>query len=606
MTVYATAPDIEVPVLIVGAGPAGLACSNLLSRYGVEHLLVEKYAGTSPSPRASVINQRTVEIFRHLGLEQRLSAVSTPVEMMANTVWTTSLAGLEVARTSCWGMGPDRQGDYRRGSPSTVMNCPQTVLEPLLLEAAQEHPQGDLRFRHEFVSMEQDDVSVTALVLDKENERSLTVRCQYLIGADGARSRVVEQAGLVIEGETNLGAALTIWFKADLAKYIQHRPGALFWNVSPGVDTFPGAGVLFCHKPWNDFVVAVGYDPAEPPPHTEEWATERIRELVGDATVEPEIHGFYDWVINHQVAATYSSGRVFCMGDAVHRHPPTNGLGLNTSIADAYNLAWKLSAVLKGDAGTDLLDTYSTERQPVGRQAVDRAFQSAGEMAAVPQAIGFVTGQSQAEGEAALDTLYSPGPEGEARRRALSDALALMDYQFNAQGVELGYRYRGGASVGDGTPEPGSSRDPELYYDPTTWPGAHLPHAWLDDGQQRVSTLDLVPPVGFSLLTGIGGDDWSNAAATAARELGVPVEVHQIGTRSGPKDVYGDWAEVRGVSAAGAILVRPDRHVAWRSEDLPDVASKRLIEVLRAILCQDQRSSRQATAEPTTASSSAR
>ena len=190
------------------------------------------------------------------------------------------------------------------------------------------------------------------------------------------------------------------------------------------------------------------YDPAtESIPHTEDFAVERIRQIVGDPTITPVIKGFSTWTINHQVAARYQDGRVLAIGDAVHRHPPTNGLGLNTSIADAFNLAWKLAMVLRGQAGQALLDTYSSERQPVGRQVVDRAMQSAQEMVAVKEALGFVPDQSEADGWAALDGLYQPGPAGDRRRAALREALALMNYQFNAHGVELGYRYRSGAIV---------------------------------------------------------------------------------------------------------------------------------------------------------------
>ena len=577
--------DREVPVLIVGAGPAGLATSNLLSRYGVRHVLVEKHLGTAHTPRAHIVNQRTVEIFRHMGIEERLLAVATPGELMANNVWHTSLAGRELARIWAWGTGPDRSADYRAASPSPMANAPQTRLEPVLLEAASEHPEADLRFGHELVSYTQDADGVSALIRERATGDTYRVRSAYLVGADGARSKVVEQAGLPIEGESGLGGAVNVWFEADLSQYLAHRPGVLYWHAAPGTPFLTGAGTLICHKPWTEFVMVIAYDPAtETIPHTEKFAVERIRQIVGDDTINPTIKGFATWTINHQVAARYQDRRVFAMGDAVHRHPPTNGLGLNTSIADAFNLAWKLALVVHGQAGAGLLDTYTQERQPVGRVVVDRAMRSVAEMAEVHHALGFSPGQSEEDGWAALRELDQPGPTGEVRRAALRAALELMNYQFNAHGIELGYRYSEGAVVPDGTPEPQPARDPQLYHQPTTRPGASVPHAWLDRGRQRVSTLDLVSGTHFSLVTGIGGEDWVEAAVAATRATGAAIDVHAIGPHDGLLDAYGDWAGVREIDSSGAILVRPDRHIAWRAHEFTPEAAKTLTDVVRQLL----------------------
>jgi 2,4-dichlorophenol 6-monooxygenase len=577
--------DIDTSVLIVGAGPAGLASSNLLARHGVHHVLVEKHPGTAHTPRAHIVNQRTVEIFRHLGLEERLLAVATPNELMTNNIWHTSLAGLEVARLQTWGTGPDRVADYLRASPSPMANCPQTVLEPVLLEAARERPEADLRFGHEFLHYTQDPDGVTATVRERATGTELTIRCRYLIGADGGRSRVVEQAGLPIEGEAGLSHAMNVWFEADLSRYLAHRPGVLYWNSAPGTPFLTGGGTLICHKPWHEFVMVIAYDPAtEDMPQTEEFAFARIRRIVGDDSIEPVIKGFSTWTINHQVAARYRDRRVFAMGDAVHRHPPTNGLGLNTSIADAFNLCWKLAMVIQREADPALLDSYDAERQPVGRQVVDRAMQSVVDMAQVQAALGFAPDQSEADGWAALEGLYQPGPAGDRRREALREAVALMNYQFNAHGVELGYRYRAGAVVPDGSPEPAPERDPELYYRPTTWPGAHLPHAWLERAGRRISTLDLVDGTHLTLLTGIGGDGWTEAAGAAGRATGVPIDVHSIGIRDGLLDTTGDWARQREVDTTGAVLVRPDRHVAWRAASIGPDSARELTEAVRRLV----------------------
>src|SRR5580693_9876324 len=194
---------VDVPVLIVGAGPAGLALSVALSRYGVGHLLVERHGGTAHTPRAHIINQRTVEILRHLGISDRFHAVATPQHLMADNLWVTTLAGLEVARSETWGTSAERAADYRMASPEPMANCPQTVLEPMLLGAARDTG-ADIRFGWEFISLVPDQGGVTSVIQERDGQATLTVRSQYVIGADGARSRVLGQAGLTAEGPDDL------------------------------------------------------------------------------------------------------------------------------------------------------------------------------------------------------------------------------------------------------------------------------------------------------------------------------------------------------------------------------------------------------------------
>src|ERR1700722_6175991 len=555
----------QVPVLIVGAGPAGLALSVALARYGVEHLVVERHHGTAPTPRAHIINQRTIEIFRHLGISDRFHAVATPQHLMANNLWVTTLAGLEVARSETWGTSAERAADYRAASPEPMANCPQTVLEPMLLAATRDMG-ADIRFGWEFIHLAQDQDGVTSVVQERDGEATLTVRSQYVVGADGARSRVLGQAGLTVEGPDDLARAANIWFRADLSRYLAHRPGVLTWNVMPGPLPPLRLGTLICHKPFTEFVLAFMYDPAQVSLDAlgNEELKQRISAFVGE-DVDAEILGVAGWQVRAQIAPGYAAGRVFCMGDAVHRHPPTNGLGLNMSIADAYNLGWKLALVLAGRAGAALLDSYSAERQPGGARGAQRPIPSRQEGAAIEAALGYEPGQPEEEGWQALNTLYEPGPAGDERRNALRKAIELSNYQFNAHGVELGYPYRSDVIVDDGSPDSPPVRDPQLYYQPTTRPGARVPHARLERDGVPVSSLDLVDDLGFALLTGVGGEAGRGPAAEASARAGVPVRVHVIGGRDGVIDPYGEWASLREAETTGCVLVRPDRHVAWRS-----------------------------------------
>src|SRR5260370_32431152 len=205
---------VEVPVRVVGAGPAGRALSVALSRYGVGHLLVERHRGPAPTPRAHIINQRTVEILRHLGISNRFHAVATPQHLMASNLWVTTLAGLEVARSETWGTSAERAADYRTASPEPMANCPQTALEPMLLAAARDTG-ADIRFGWEFICLAQDHAGGTTVVRERDGGATLTVRSRYVIGADGARSRVLGEAGLTAEGPDDLARAANSWFRAD-------------------------------------------------------------------------------------------------------------------------------------------------------------------------------------------------------------------------------------------------------------------------------------------------------------------------------------------------------------------------------------------------------
>jgi 2,4-dichlorophenol 6-monooxygenase len=571
---------IETDVLVVGAGPAGLTASALLARAGVRAIGITKYGGTADSPRAHITNQRTVEVLRDLGVEGRLREAAMPQNIMGTQIFATSFAGMELSRTMAWGAGIDRRTDYERASPSAMCNISQHKLEPIILEAALRHG-AQIRFNSELVDLRQDREAVTAKIRDRLSESEYEICCKYLIGADGGRSIVASKAGFEFEGQFNIGEAISVWLDADLTKYTAHRSGAIAFITPQSGDIW--MSIWPCVTPWtewNPFFFRHGWAPGS----TDENVLKGyIRDAIGDPEVPFTIRKITRWQVNHVVAAEYRMGRVFLAGDAAHRHSPANGLGSNTSVQDSYNLAWKLALVLSGRANDSLLDSYSTERQPVGRQVVNRAMKSHNEIEPWSQAAGLRPGMSKEDARTNLDELFGASDRGEQRRRALLAGVQLMDYQFNAHGVELGQRYRSGA-IRSTEPFPEYQRDPELFFQPDTVPGSHLPHVWVQHDGAQVSTLDVAEPAGFTLLTGIDGQAWTEAAKTVATELGVQIKAAGVGLRQEFDDLQGEWTKIRGVSDRGCVLVRPDRFVAWRSWGLPSDPTAELRRVMVSLL----------------------
>ncbi len=569
---------IRTDVLVVGAGPAGLTASCLLAQLGVEALTLTKF-GTANAPRAHITNQRAVEILRDLGIEEAVKARALPHDLMAKQVFATSFAGRELSRMMTWGTGDDRIGEYRAASPCEMCNVAQHVLEPILLERARALG-ADVRLHHEVVEVTQDEEHATARVRPRDGSPEFEVVARYVLGCDGARTVVGRDGGFEFEGEAGLGDAVTVWIEADLSRYTAHRSGALFVTVTPGSEDL--VSIWTCVEPWSEWSTIFIRPGLAPNDLDESVVIESVRAAIGDDAVAFKIKKVSPWQFNHVVASGYRRGRLFIAGDAAHRHPPANGLGSNTSMQDSYNLAWKLALVLRGQAGEGLLDTYDAERQPVGRQIVDRANQSVREMGGWFATLGLRPDMSAEEADARLAELY--GPDGESQRAALLAALDLTNAQFNAHGIELGQRYRSRAVAPDGTPPPEPTRDPVLHYEPSTYPGSPLPHAWLAVGDQDVSTLDLCAYDRFTLLTGAGGQPWLDAAAKVSAELGVEVAGVRVSLGLDINDVYSDWSRRREIGDTGCVLVRPDRIVAWRSPDAVEEPQKALTEVMSHVL----------------------
>lgn len=580
--------DITTDVLIVGTGPAGSATAALLATYGIENLVINRYRWLASTPRAHITNQRTMEVLRDLGKEVEAEAYlyGTHQDLMGENVFCTSLAGEELGRMRSWGKHPLSRAEHLLSSPSHMNDLPQTYMEPILFKTACSRG-SQSRMSTEYLRHEQDADGVTTICLDRLTGKEITIRSKYLVGADGGNSKVAEHAGIAFEGKMGVAGSMNILFKADLSKYVAHRPSVLYWVLQPGSNVGGiGMGLVRMIRPWNQWLIVWGYDINEPAPEVDAaFATKVARDLVGDPGLDIEVQSVSTWTVNNMYATEMQKGRVFCMGDATHRHPPSNGLGSNTSIQDGFNLAWKLAFVLKGKAGPKLLDSFTPERAPIAKQVVTRANKSIEEFGPIFKALGLLESIDPVKMQQNMDARCEDTPEAEEQRGEIREAIAAKVYEFDAHGVEMNQRYRSDAVVTDGEPEPEFERDRELHYQPTTWPGARVPHAWVwSDAHGKASTLDLVGKGRFTVLTGIGGEGWVEAAEAVSRELGIEMVARVIGPRQEWTDPASEWANLREVRDSGIVLVRPDQHVCWRRQTVADDPIAELSRVMKSIL----------------------
>jgi 2-polyprenyl-6-methoxyphenol hydroxylase-like FAD-dependent oxidoreductase len=522
----------SVPVLIVGGGPVGLAASFLLSRQGVDSLLVERHPGTAIHPKARGINARTMELFRQHGVEDAVRAAGLAPHHTGLIVWTKTLAGDEIERRVPW------RARSQSAAVSPVRNClcAQDDLEPVLRKHAEKQPLGTLRFNTMLDSFDQDDRGVIATLVDTVTDKREQVCAHYMIAADGAQSRVRRALGVQMLGEEDVYDSVNILFNADLTPWTAHRPAALYFIENPQFRaTFL---TINAHDRWGFLVnslKAYGYTAAD---FTPERSATLVRNAVGVPNLPVKVLGVAPWTASAHVAEQYRHGRVFLAGDAAHEMPPTGGFGMNTGVQDVHNLAWKLALVLKGLAHDRLLDSYHDERQPLGRTITEQALNNAISM-----------------GRLAKD----------------NTAAGARPEFLNEQGMIFGASYTSSAVVPDGTP-PTPVADPVTDYAPSARPGGRAPHVWLENGGDKRSTIDLVGN-GFVLLAGAKGKAWhaSDAGKLSAK-------AHVIADKA--------FADAYGIEEGGAALVRPDGYVAWRSTALPGDPKAALSAAAHAILAQ--------------------
>jgi putative polyketide hydroxylase len=536
----------RVPVLIVGAGGAGLSLSLLLRQQGIATVLVEQRSDVSWFPRARNLNFRTLEVFRGLELEEQVIAAGSHVSRIFRKE-TLASPGRQEFPAVDEATRIVRHPEIVTPEPPSWY-CPQSRLEPLLLAAARQRG-VDVRYNTELVSFAQDGRRVTATIRNRSTGTSSVIYADYLAACDGAHSHIRDALGVRTEGLGELDEHyIFVYFRADWGELIRgYEADAILIDQSD----FRG---FFLVTDVDRGMLLIQQGRAKEG-STQTYTAERCRELIlkglGKSDLAVEIVDIVHWQPAQLVAEHFQQGRVLLVGDAAHTMPPKLGMGINTAIQSAQNLAWKLAAVLKGHAPPQLLATYEAERHPIGVLASEQSL---------------------------------VGPAASVLTRGSDDKLFAARKRVSLFSLIVGYRYRSQAvfQEGDGLFSPPQI---ELLENPgqlTGQPGTRLPHLWVEQQGQRISTLDLIDGR-FVLLVGPAGKLWQKTAPAVAASRGIALAVYRLAADGDLLDREDGWRTKLGMSDAGAVLVRPDGFVAWRST-LPINPERKLGQVLSSIL----------------------
>ncbi|GCE07734.1 FAD-dependent monooxygenase [Dictyobacter aurantiacus] len=525
----------DFPVLIVGGGPAGLVTALLLAQSGVPSLLVERHTSTSIHPRARGLNLRTMEIFRSLGLEKQIQQAGASLADNHLMLFVETLAGREIRRVPDADLLPVGK-ELEAITPCTWCQCAQDELEPILLAAAREKG-AHIQFHTELQMLTYHAHGIEATVLDTTTGQQRTIHTRYLIAADGAHSQVRQQLGLAMQGRAGLGNFINIYFRADLRDLVCDRPFGICFVENEALE-----GVLLPVNNTDRWLLNVEYAPERGAQATDcspARCQELVRAAIGRPELELEVLSVLLWEAAARVAEQMQVGNIFLVGDAAHTMPPAGGFGMNTAIQDAHNLAWKLAMVIEGEAGAGLLDTYAAERYPLACAVV-----------------------KQATRELEAETPDTPGTPGDL-------LTSILGYSYASSAI-MEQRHDESARCIAGLAAAGR-------------PGTRASHVWLTYRDQRISTLDLFGRH-FVLLPGALGGAWRGAAHTVAERMRLKLAVYQVGIDFTFPGGDESWHASCGITAQGALLVRPDGFVCWRSSDLAPKPEQLLTELFQHIL----------------------
>ena len=533
----------RVPVLIVGAGPVGLALAGDLGWRGVPCLLIEKTDGAIEQPKMDIVGPRTMEFCRRWGIADWVRDAPYPGDYPQDCIYVTGLNGYELGREPFPGRAHEKCPPQ---SPQKRERAPQDMFDPILQRLVRTFPHVTLAYHSELMTFEESANEVVATVRDVRTSATRKISADYLVGTDGGASTVRERAGITMSGNPALTYTTNVMFRCPDFPSL-HDKGKAYRFIFIGPE-----------GTWLTIVAINGGDrfrmsivgSGDKVTHTEADIRAALSRAMG-RDFDYEILSVMRWVRRELVADSYGTDRVFIAGDAAHLMSPTGGFGMNTGIQDAVDLSWKLTAAVRGWAGHDLLRSYEVERRPVAVRNVTEASSNLGRMLS--------TRQRRPPPE-----IFQADPAGDAAREDYGRWFAeTMRHEWFTIGFHLGYRYDQSPIIcADGTPAPPLETS---SYTQTARPGARAPHAWLPDGR---STLDLFGR-GFTLLR-LGRDAPSGKSIrAAAADAAVPLDVIAL-----------DVPALTELYERRLVLVRPDGHVAWRA-DAPPADARELIEVVR-------------------------
>lgn len=534
-------PD-QQQVLVLGAGPVGLGAALELARFGVRTVLIEKHEATSWHPKTRNFNTRTMEIARGWGaaVYKRLRSIDTP------DGWKSPIRFLRSAIGEQFGVIESKgfEGPGPGVSPAQPVMSSQELIEQILLDAVRASGLVDVRFATEATSLlaggNSQDGGVALQVTSRASGATEVLTGTALVAADGAASLIRSELGLRLEGPQSLAHIVNCYFRADIEQHIGERKGVLLFvsnDRATGVlQPLDGAGRWLCQ-------ISVPPDEWSLDVFTKERAREWIRAAVGVADLGPEILSLGLWKLNSTVVERLVQGRVLLCGDAAHQFPPTGGLGVNTGLQGMHNAMWKLAYYVRGRAGWPLVETYDRERRGIAQEITSQSLQNSINVARINAA-------AAAGGESGLGT---------------EDVVAASRRYGNHLGVEFGAAYVSSAVVADGTNPPVVADSYSDYIQSAT-PGCRAPHVWLGRPDARLSTLDLIGTA-FTLLAAPDGAAWCAAVVDVSRNLGIAIDPYLVGGPGLHDD--GSFARAYGLASDGAVLVRPDGHVAWRNANGP-------------------------------------
>ncbi len=536
----------NIPVLIVGGGPVGLSMALSLARQNIHSLLIERHPGRTEHPRARGVSMRTMELFRQWGNINELLKYEFPKEAI-RFIWSESLQGNEVTRVEIKNI--DRYDHGPIGASFVTQDC----VEEYLHQTLRAHPEAEIEFSKEMVSFEEDTKGVAVCLFNRKTNQEEFVHAQYLIAADGAHSHIRKQLGIEMEGPDNLGRFCNVYCEFDISKWTAHRPSIGFFFTDPQLSSRS----IFTAYGKNRWIVGMRFTAEDAKEDfTEEYCINEIRRVLGLPGLDVKIINKNFWTMAAQVAKQYRRGRIFLTGDAAHRLPPTGGLGMNTGIQDVHNLAWKLALVLNYKIPDVLLDTYYDERSPVAKRNIQWSSENAKRFVAIAEAI------------------HSGDHE------TLKEKLQEQQKNLNYEGLDLGFIYHSRAVMSES--EQVLSVLPGKYI-ATTLPGSRAPYVQLIKDGKVISTLDLFEKE-YILLVGSDGQEWQKAINQLAATLLLPIKSYRVANDGDLIDSKNIWHEIYETSLTGAVLVRPDGHVAWRSYSMVDNPRDALGEIFHTII----------------------